>query len=257
MPAPENLIKTRLKAGHTQLGLWLNLACDVSAELAGQVGFDWCLIDAEHGSSSLPMVRAQLMALAAAGCPAAVRVAENKAWMLKQALDLGAQTVLVPMVGSGAEAAAAANAVYYPPKGARGLAAGVVRASGYGAVPDYASTANDQICLMVQAENRAALDNIDDIAGTEGVDCVFIGPSDLAADMGHLGNSAAPEVQEAIAHIMARSLAAGKAVGMFCLNPSDVPRYRDLGATFINVASDVNALRLTLAERLAAARSGL
>ncbi|MEL7116475.1 MAG: HpcH/HpaI aldolase/citrate lyase family protein [Pseudomonadota bacterium] len=257
MPAPTNLIKSRLQSGDMQLGAWLNLASPVGTEILAGAGYDWCLIDAEHGGLDTRDVRQGLMALAAVGCPAAVRVAANEGWLLKQVLDLGAQTVLVPMVGSGAEAQAAADAVRYPPDGARGLAAGVVRASGYGATPDYATSANAQICLMVQAETRAAVDDIDAIAAVEGVDCVFVGPSDLAADMGYLGDTGAAEVQEAIAHIMARTRAAGKAVGMFCLNPDDLQRYADLGARFITVASDVNLLRTAATGRLAAARASL
>jgi len=250
-------IKQRLEAGETLIGAWLNLGSLVTAEIAGQSGFDWCLVDAEHGPNAISGIRDQLIALAAAGCPSAVRVAANEAWMLKQALDAGAQTLVVPMVGTAAEAAAAAGAVRYPPRGRRGLAAGVVRASGYGRDPGYMHSANEGICLMVQAETQAAVDNIDAIAGTHGIDGVFVGPSDLAADMGYLGDTGASEVQEAIAHVMSRARAAGKIVGMFCLTPADLPRYRDTGAQFLAVASDVVLLRAALTGHAAEARAAL
>jgi len=257
MPAPENTLKTRLLAGEMQIGAFLDLGSTVVAEIAGQAGYDWCLIDGEHGPSEVPMMRDQLVALASVGCPAMIRVPCDQDWVIKRALDIGAQSLLVPMVDSGAQAAAIVSAVRYAPEGTRGLAAGVVRASGYGAEPDYMHSANAQICLMVQAESRASVENIDEIAATPGVDCVFIGPSDLAADMGHLGNPTAPEVIEAIKHVMTRTKAAGKAVGMFCLNPADLGRYRDMGATFIAVASDVVLATSSLRARAAEARAQL
>ena len=257
MPAPTNQIKSKLLAGEMQIGCFLNLGATSVAEIAGAAGYDWCLVDGEHGPNDLPGMRDQLVALASVGCPAMLRVADNQPWMIKQALDIGAQTILVPMVGSGAEAAAAASAARYPTAGTRGLAAGVVRASGYGKQADYAATANDQTCLMVQAENRAALENIDAIAATDGVDCVFIGPSDLAADMGYLGQPGASEVEDAIAHIMARTRAAGKAVAMFCMDPSKLKTYAEMGATFIAVAGDNGLLRTALSNRATDARNAL
>jgi len=257
MPAPKNTIKTKLLSGDLQIGAFLDLASTTVAEIAGRAGYDWCLVDGEHGPSDTAQIRDQLMALASVGCPALVRVPCGEDWVLKRALDIGAQTLLVPMVDTAAQAEAVARAVRYAPEGTRGLAAGVVRASGYGAEPDYMHTANDQICLMVQAESRAAVENVDAIAATPGVDCVFVGPSDLAADMGHLGNPGAPEVVEAITHIMARTRAAGKAVGMFCLDPGQLARYRDMGATFIAVASDVVSMTSVLRSRAAEAREQL
>ncbi len=253
MSAPENLTKSALARGEMQIGAWLGLVSPVAAEIAAGAGFDWVLIDAEHGANTLADVQAQVHAVAGQ-CPMAVRVAAGEAWMLKQVLDLGVQTVVVPMVDTGAQAAAMARAVRYPPQGNRGLASALVRASGYGAIPDYTASANDRICLMVQAESRAAVDNIDAIAGTEGVDGVFIGPSDLAADMGHLGNPGAAEVVAATRHIIARTRAAGKAAGIFCLDPARLGTYRDLGVTFIAVASDIAALASGLRGRAAEAK---
>jgi 4-hydroxy-2-oxoheptanedioate aldolase len=257
MPAATNQIKARMRAGEMQIGVWLGMANMVGTEIAGRAGYDWCMIDAEHGANDLFSIRDQLITLASVGCPGAVRVAENSAWQLKQVLDLGAQTVLVPMVETRAQAEAAARAVFYPPQGSRGMAAGVVRASGYGAEPDYASSANEQVCLMVQVESRAGVENIDAIAGVDGVDCVLIGPSDLAADMGLLDQPDSPELNEAMAHVMARTRAAGKTAGIFCLSEKDMPLYRDLGARFMAVASDISILSSGLRSQAQSVRQRL
>ena len=254
MPAPVNKLKAALAQGRLQFGVWLNFASPMVAEIAASAGYDWCLIDAEHGPNDVPLIQAQLQAMAASDTPACVRVPVGEAWVLKQVLDLGAQNVLVPMVDSAAQAATMARAMRYPPLGNRGLASGIVRASGYNAVPDYLTTANDQVCLMVQAESRAAVEDIDAIAATDGVDCVLIGPSDLAADMGHIGNPGVPEVAQAIAHVVARTRAAGKAAGIFCLNPDQFAHYRDMGVTMMAVATDVSTLANGLREQAARAR---
>ncbi len=254
---PENIIKARLARKELQIGAFLNGASVVAAEIAGRAGYDWCLVDGEHGPNTVPMIRDQRLALASVGCPAAVRVPVGEVRVLKQVLDIGAQTVLVPMVDTAEHAAEMARAMRYPPQGNRGLAAGAVRASGYGSIPDYMHTANDQVCLMVQCESRAAVDNIDAIATVEGVDAVFIGPSDLAADMGHLGDPAAPEVKEAIDHVLDRLRAAGKPSAIFCLDPGLLGHFRGKGVTFIAVASDVGALTKGLRGGAVAAREAL
>jgi len=250
----ENLIKKRLHAKELQIGAWLGMGSGPVAEITGRAGFDWCMIDGEHGVNDLTSLRDQLVALSSVNCPAAVRVADAQPWMLKQALDIGAQTVLVPMIDTPEQAQAMASAVRYAPQGTRGLAAGVVRASGYGAKPDYAANANAQTCLMVQAESRCAVENVDAIAAVDGVDCIFIGPSDLAADMGYLGESEVVEVQNAIEHVIKRTVAAGKAAAMFCLNPDQVGRYVEMGATFIAVASDVVTLNQSMRARVSELR---
>jgi 4-hydroxy-2-oxoheptanedioate aldolase len=243
-----------MQQGRMQFGAFLGLASPVVAEIASTAGFDWCLIDGEHGPNSIPLIQTQMMAMAASGTPIAVRVPVAEVWVVKQVLDLGAQSILVPMVDTPDQAEAMARAVRYAPEGNRGLAAGIVRASGHGAIPDYLQTANAQICLMVQAESRAAVANVDAIAAVDGVDCVFIGPSDLAADMGHPGNPAAPEVVAAIEHVIARTRAAGKAAAMFCLSPAEFAHYRDKGVTLLAVAYDVGTLASGLRAQAAQAR---
>ncbi len=255
MPAPSNPLKAALAAGKVQTGCWLALSSPGAAEIASTAGFDWCLIDGEHGPNLLPEMLSQLRALAQGGAQPVIRVPAGEPWMLKQVLDLGAQTVLVPMVESGEEAERLARAVRYPPHGIRGLGSALARASGYNAIPDYLLTANDEVCLILQAESRRAIENIDEIAGTEGVDCVFIGPADLAADMGHIGNAAAPEVVEAIDHAVARIRAAGKAAGILAFDPEVAVRQVRNGVQFIGVTSDVTALAQTLRAAAARARS--
>ncbi|WP_224824677.1 HpcH/HpaI aldolase/citrate lyase family protein [Cognatishimia sp. MH4019] len=246
MPAPANKLKEALLQGAVQKGLWMGLASPTVAELASHAGFDWCLIDAEHGPNDLLSIQNQLQAMNGAPAAPVVRVPVAEDWMLKQVLDLGAQNVLIPMIDTGEEAAKAVAACRYPPHGIRGLGSALARASGYNAISDYPTTSNDQICVMVQAESRAAIDNIDAIAGTEGVDVVFIGPADLSADMGYLGQLDAPEVEEVIAHAISRIRAAGKVAGIVLFNPDDFPRYLDMGAGFLGMGSDVTSLAASL-----------
>lgn len=255
MPAPSNSLKAALAAGQVQTGCWLALSSPAAAEIAATAGFDWCLIDGEHGPNLLPEMLTQLRALAAGAAHPIVRVPAGEAWMLKQVLDLGVQTVLVPMVDTGEQARELARAVRYPPQGIRGLGSALARASGYNAIADYVHTANDEVCLILQAESRQAIENIDAIAGTEGVDCVFIGPADLAADMGYIGNAAAPEVVEAIDHAIARIRAAGKAAGILAFDPAVAARHLRNGVQFIGMTSDVTALAQSLRGAAAAARS--
>jgi 4-hydroxy-2-oxoheptanedioate aldolase len=253
MPVAENRLKAALAKDELLLGCWLSMATPASAEIAGGAGFDWVLIDGEHGPNDVSTIRAQLMALNGSRASVLVRVPWGEAWILKRMLDLGAQSLLVPMIDTAEQARAMVRAVRYPPEGIRGVGAGFARASGYGAVADYQRTANDQICLIVQAESRKAIENIDDIAATEGVDAVFFGPSDLSADMGHLGNPGAPEVVAALEHGIARVRAAGKAAGIIAFGPGEAKRWAEAGARVIAVASDVRALAWTLRD-IAAAR---
>ncbi|MBV0912090.1 HpcH/HpaI aldolase/citrate lyase family protein [Anianabacter salinae] len=242
MPAPKNLLKAALLRGDIQVGVWLGLGSGAVAEMAAGAGFDWCLIDAEHSPNVLPTIGEQLRSMNGRGTSAILRVPVCEDWVIKQMLDLGVQTLLVPMVHDGALAAKAVAATRYPPDGVRGVGAALARASDYSGIPDYTSTANAEICVIVQAESRASLDNIDAIAGTAGVDAVFIGPADLAADMGHLGNPAHPEVQGAIDHMIARIRAAGKVAGTLTFDPAQVPGILAKGVTFLGVGSDVTTL---------------
>lgn len=245
MPAPRNELKAALAAGALQRGLWLVLGSEPVTEIAGQAGFDWCLVDGEHGPWDPTLIRRQLMVLEGTGTPAVVRVPVNEPWVLKQALDLGAQSVMVPMVGTVAEARAAVVACRYPPEGIRGNGGYTTRAGGYGGIPDYAATANDEICVIVQAESRAALDNLAGIAAVDGVDCVFFGPADLAADMGHRDDPMAEEVWDGIRAGIATIRHAGKAAGIFG-PPSVEAEMIEAGVTMLSAGSDAASLTATL-----------
>lgn len=251
MPAPTNQFKQALNENRPQIGLWLALASPVTAEICGGAGFDWLLLDAEHGPNDLPLLLAQLQALATSSSHPIVRVPVGDARMIKQVLDIGAQAILVPMVESGAHARAMVRAMRYPPAGMRGVGAALARASAYDRVPDYLTTANDEVCLLLQVESRAGLAALDDIASVEGVDGVFVGPSDLAADMGHLGNPGAAEVQRAIEAALGQIQSHGKAAGILTGDGALARHYLGLGATFVAVGHDVGLLGNSAA-RLAA-----
>ncbi|WP_342075852.1 HpcH/HpaI aldolase/citrate lyase family protein [Yoonia sp. SS1-5] len=255
METPQNKLKAALVAGQVQHGIWLNTGTAVAAEIAGGIGFDWCLIDGEHGPNALTELGPQLRALTATGTQAVVRIPNADVWMIKQVLDLGAQTVLVPMVDTAEEAARLAHAMRYPPDGGRGMGGALARATGYGAVTDYVHTANAQMCLMVQAESAAAIQNLDAIARTDGVDGVFIGPADLSADMGYPGQPDHPDVVKTIEDAIARIVDAGKIAGIVTFDPADVPRYEALGVTFLGVGGDVHTFRTSLAALLGAVKA--
>ncbi|MBM9595709.1 HpcH/HpaI aldolase family protein [Roseitranquillus sediminis] len=254
MTAPTNPLKQALEERRLQIGLWLAMASPVAAEIAAHAGFDWCLIDAEHGPNELTSILSQLHAMNGAPAHPVVRVPIGEARILKQVLDLGVQSLLVPMVDTSEEAARMVRAVRYPPRGVRGVGAGLARASGYSRLAEYAVTADAQVCLLVQAESRRAIENIDAIAATEGVDGVFIGPADLSADMGHPNRPDAPEVVEAIDHAISRIRAADKAAGIVTFEPERIGDYARQGVTFLGVGGDTIALARALAGLAAIAR---
>jgi 4-hydroxy-2-oxoheptanedioate aldolase len=239
MPAPTNPFKAGLKGDSPMIGFWLSLASPYTAEIAGGAGFDWVLLDGEHGPNDIPLLLSQLQALAALPVAPVVRVPIGETWMIKQVLDIGAQSVLVPMVESAAEARQLVKAMNYPPRGVRGVGAAVARASAFNRIPDYLTTANDEICLIVQAESRAAVDAIEEIAAVDGVDAIFIGPADLAADMGYPGRAGEPVVLETIEKAITRIKAAGKPAGILNSDPKLANRYIELGAKFVAVGTDV------------------
>ncbi len=243
MKTRENKLKTRLLAGDVTCGLWMGGGSPTLAEIAARAGFDWCLIDGEHNPNADDMALAQLQAMDGGDAEAVMRVVSGEDWLIKRALDIGTQTLVVPMVHSAEDAARVAAACRYPGwadgQGTRGMGAYQARASGYGANDNYVAEANDQVFCFVQAESRAALENIDAIAATKGVDGVFIGPADLSADMGYPGNPGAPEVQEAIAHICARVQAAGKPLGTVTFDVTQTAALKDQGFQFIGVGGDL------------------
>ncbi|MDP2084871.1 MAG: HpcH/HpaI aldolase/citrate lyase family protein [Gemmobacter sp.] len=242
MPAPVNGFKAALAAGKPQVGLWVAFASPTVAELLSHCGYDWLVIDGEHAPNDLPLMLAQLQAMQAGGAHAVVRVPVGETWLVKQVLDIGAQTVLVPMIDTAEQARAMVRAMRYAPDGVRGMGT-LGRASRYGLTPDYLTTANAQTCLLVQVETRKALANLEDICAVEGVDGVFIGPSDLSADMGFPGNAGAPEVRAAIDDAIRRIVASGKAAGILVAGAEPAHHAMSLGATFVAAGHDVGLLR--------------
>lgn len=252
MSAPVNTFKQALKNGDHLIGCWSSFAEAVTAEIMGTAGFDWLVIDGEHAPNDIRSIRDQLIALAASPTHPVVRIPVGDTALIKMVLDAGAQTILVPMVESAEQARDLVRACRYPPQGVRGVGAMASRATQYGTVQDYIQTADDQICLLLQVENRAGIAALDAIAQVKGVDGVFIGPSDLSTDMGFQGNSAAPEVQAVIADAMKRIVAAGKAPGILGVTDEASQAYKDMGAQFQAVGIDV--MLLTQAARALAAR---
>lgn len=246
MPAPTNRFKARLTSDTPQLGLWLALGSGYSAEIAATAGFDWLLIDGEHAPNDLMTINDQLMALSGHDVSPVVRIPHNDPALIKQMLDLGAQSLLCPMVNSADEARAIVRAMRYPPKGIRGVGHMLGRASAFSGVTDYLQTAEDQICLVVQVESVAAMDAIEEICAVDGVDGVFIGPADLCADMGLLPHTTHSDVRTAVQDGLRRIRAAGKAAGIIDGDPALIQQDIDAGANFVALGADV----LLLAEAM-------
>lgn len=242
MDMPVNRFKQRLHHGDVQIGLWLGLANAYCAELAANAGFDWLLIDGEHAPNQLGDMLAQLQAIAPYPSQALIRPVIGDTALIKQLLDIGAQTLLVPMVENAAQARELVRALRYPPQGIRGVGSALARASRWNSIADYLDQADAQMCLLVQIENAEGLANLDAIAAVEGVDGVFIGPADLSASMGHRGNPGHPEVQAAIEDAIVRIVKAGKAAGILSADENLARRYIELGATFVAVGVDTTVL---------------
>lgn len=238
----ENRFKRALAQKESQIGLWLGMCSGCAAEMVAGAGFDWLLIDGEHAPNTLDSILAQLQALAPHPVHPVVRSAWNDAVEIKRLLDIGATTLLIPMVQNAEEAARAVAATRYPPQGVRGVGAALARASQWNRTPNYLKQANDQICVLVQVETRAAMAEIEKICAVEGVDGVFIGPSDLAADIGYLGNPGHPEVQNLVEDGIRRIVACGKAAGILIADEVLARRYIELGTTFTAVGVDTTLL---------------
>ena len=238
----ENTFKRALELRQSQIGLWLGIPSPYTAEMLGGAGFDWLLVDGEHAPNTLDSILAQLQALAAYPVHPVVRCSWNDAVEIKRLLDIGAQNLLVPMVQDAAQAAAAVAATRYPPDGIRGVGAALARASQWNRTTEYLQCANARVCVLVQVETQAALENLEVISAVDGVDGIFIGPSDLAADMGHLGNPGHPEVQEAVEEAIVRICRAGKAAGILIGDERLARRYIELGTTFTAVGVDTTLL---------------
>jgi 4-hydroxy-2-oxoheptanedioate aldolase len=238
MDMPINKFKRGLKNGPPQCGCWLSLASVMSTEICAGAGFDWLLIDTEHAPNELHMVHTQILAASAYDVPILVRPAWNDTVILKRLLDIGVQSFVVPYVQNAEEARKAVAATRYTPNGVRGVSVSS-RSSRFGRVKDYLPQADNEICVLVQIESREALKNIEAIAAVDGVDGLFIGPQDLAADLGHLGNPGHPEVAAAISDALARMKKAGKAPCILAFAEADAKKWIAQGARMVAVTSDL------------------
>ncbi len=249
---PDNLFKQALARGDKQIGLWLGLADAYATELVASAGFDWLVIDGEHAPNDLRSTLAALQALAAYPVHPVVRIPEGSTTLIKQVLEIGATTVLVPMVENAEQAQALVQAMRYPPHGVRGVGSALARSSRWNTYPNYLQEANARACLLVQVETVAALAQLEAIAAVDGVDGVFIGPADLSASMGFLGQPAHPQVRAAIDAAITTIVQAGKAPGILCADETLARHYMALGAQFVAVG--VDSTLLAQATRALAAR---
>ncbi|CAN7312918.1 4-hydroxy-2-oxoheptanedioate aldolase [Variovorax paradoxus] len=252
MQTPENLFKRMLREPSAQIGLWLGLADPYSAELCATAGFDWLLIDGEHGPNDIRSMLSILQSVAPYAAHPVVRVPHGDAALIKQVLEIGATTLLVPMVESADQARALVKAMRYPPDGIRGVGSGLARSSRWSSFPKYLHEANERVCLLVQLETVGAIAQLDEIAAVEGIDGVFIGPADLSASMGHLGQPGHPDVRAVIESAISRILSAGKAPGILSVDEALARRYIEMGARFVAVG--VEASMLAAATRSLAGR---
>ncbi|MDD7833889.1 HpcH/HpaI aldolase family protein [Paenarthrobacter sp. AB444] len=242
----ENPLKASLLNNSPTLGCWLTLDSTAVAEVLAHCGFEWLVIDMEHGPSNEISVTQQIRAIESAAARGinvspVVRVTANDPSYVKRAMDAGASNILFPNIMTAAEARLAAQSMRYPvghQAGSRGVA-GIVRAAGYGMNPALVASANDRACTIVQIESAEAVDNVEEIARVDGVDCLFIGPADLAASLGHFGDARHQDVQHAIITTIKAAEVAGKATGIFAVSPEEVRHYRNLGVSFISLHSDV------------------
>ena len=237
-----NVFRQDLIAGKQLIGCWCSLGSPITTEVMGLAGFDWLLLDGEHAPNDVLSFIPQLMALKDSASAPVVRPPWNDAVVIKRLLDAGFYNFLVPFVESADDAQRAVAATRYPPQGVRGVSVGH-RSNRYGTVPGYFDVVNDNIAVIVQIESRKAVAAIDEICAVDGVDCVFIGPSDLAAGYGYLGNPLHPEVQEAMQQIIASAKAHGKPAGILAPVEADARRYLEMGVSFVAVGSDLGVFR--------------
>jgi 4-hydroxy-2-oxoheptanedioate aldolase len=242
MTLPINTFKRALKAGQQQIGIWNTIPGPVVTELLAGAGFDWIVLDTEHSLTDIPDLMGMLQTVAPYPVAPVVRPQANDTVLIKRALDMGAQTLLLPYVQTREEAEAAVRAMRYAPRGIRGVS-GMTRASRFGAIKDYVQRAEEELCLIVQVETGEAVDRIEEIALVDGVDAVFIGPSDLAASLGHPGNAAHPDVVAKVEEAILRLKAVGVPSGILTLDQSFAKRCIELGTTFTAVGVDMALLR--------------
>lgn len=233
-----------------QIGMWLGMADGYTAEIAANAGFDWLLIDGEHAPNGLKSILYQLQTIAAYSSQAVVRPVTGDVGLIKQLLDIGAQTLLIPMIESAEQAKLMVSATRYPPEGIRGVGAALARASRWNNISTYLNDADEQICLIVQIESKKGLENLDAILQVEGIDGVFIGPADLSAALGHRGNPSHPDVQDIIVSSIHKIRAAGKAAGILSADEKLAKHYLAIGTEFVAVGVDTSLLMKSMNQLL-------
>lgn len=238
MDMPQNLFKNALQSGCTQYGLWLGLGETFSAEICAGAGFDWLLIDAEHGPNDLRSILAQLQAIAPYPSQPVVRPPTGDEVLIKQLLETGVQTLLIPMVETAECARCLVQAMHYPPHGIRGVGSALARASRWGRIGNYMQEADAQMCLLIQIETKTGIENLESIIDIEGIDGVFFGAADLSASYGYPGESNHPEIVDKILQGLRKVHAAGLAGGVLCADKALNQRYIEAGANFVAVGVD-------------------
>jgi 4-hydroxy-2-oxoheptanedioate aldolase len=247
MPAPKNKFREKIAQSEAAYGIWNDLTdADVGEILAG-AGYDWIVIDAEHAPFDLQLIIGQLRAMAAYDVAPMVRPPSDDPVFIKRLLDAGVQTFLIPMVDTTEQAEALVQLMRYPPAGKRGHGAGLGRAARWGHIADYVATADQEICLIIQVETRAAYENLDALLAVDGVDGIFLGPADLSASMGYNGRMDEPEIVTMVKRAMAQVRAAGKIAGTVSFSEAGVREYQSAGANMIGIGAD--ALLLARAVR--------
>jgi 2-dehydro-3-deoxyglucarate aldolase len=240
--SPPNRFKQDLVARKKLIGCWCSLANPITTEVLGLAGFDWLLLDAEHSPNDVLSLIPQLMALKDSASAPVVRPPWNEPVIIKRLLDAGFHNFLVPFIETAEQARAAVAATRYPPEGIRGLSVSQ-RNNRYGTTPDYFAIINQHIAVMVQIESEAGVNAIDAIAQVDGVDGIFVGPGDLSAALGYIGQPNHPEVQKVIRHLFDRAHAHGKPSGILAPAEADARRYLEWGCSFIAVGSDLGLFR--------------
>lgn len=238
-----NPFKRALAESKTQIGLWTGIPDTTSAEICAATGFDFLVIDGEHAPFDMRAIYTYLQAVAAYDVHPVVRAVRGEKNLIKQLLDFGAQTLLIPMIDTPEQAQEMVEAMRYPPAGIRGMGSSIARAARWGAVTDYVHRANEDTCLLIQAETMTAIDNLDAILQVDGVDGVFIGPSDLSASMGYVGQAGHPDVVKVIEDAIEGITKSGKAAGLLAIDPAHAKNYINKGACFVAVGVDTLLLR--------------
>lgn len=246
-----NTFKTGLNNGEVQIGLWLSSTTSYLAEIAATSGYDWLLLDGEHAPNTVQDLYHQLQAVAPYPGEPVIRPIEGNKALIKQALDIGARTLLIPMVDTAEQARQVVSYTRYPPLGERGVGASVARAARWGRIEDYMAKAEASLCLLVQVESKTALENLDEILEVAGIDGVFIGPADLSASLGYPDNAGHPEVQRIIESAIRKIRQANKAAGFLAVDPAMAQKAISWGANFVAVGVDTMLYTEALDRRLA------